>query len=162
MDGSTITLVILGLLIFSVLCFKRALTLKKRHGGWVKSKEGVGHIGANFSQFTDSTKQVEPGLTMNTEDEVKATIESSLVRLSQQMKKAEMDKVDFHYEGAVLKVYKLLKNGNRYKRPIVTLFYNERNASGKWCVEVGGGRETFLLIDDAMTVLISTAKEMAS
>ncbi|AWX99526.1 hypothetical protein A8139_05605 [Marinomonas primoryensis] len=288
MEGGTVIIVILGLLIFSGLCLKRALTLKKRQGGWAKPNEDTGYIGANSSPYSGSakkeqprpadnyvgknpskklkawdkdlgelwhgskeiefdylnsrkmsstrkvvihrllisekgdlvfrglcllrkttrtflvksiaskvryegrlidpfifieeelgiiidakdliadlpsiydepgsiplaTKQDEPWPTTITDDDVKTAIEGSLVRLSELIEKAEIGEVDFHFEGAVLKVYKLFKNGNRYKHPIVTLFYNENNASRKWCVETEEEKESFPLIDDAMKALI--------
>jgi hypothetical protein len=59
MEGGTVIIVILGLLIFAVLCFKRALTLKKRQGGWVNPKKDNGYIGADTSPHIKSTIQKE-------------------------------------------------------------------------------------------------------
>ncbi|WP_111637452.1 hypothetical protein [Marinomonas shanghaiensis] len=76
MEGGTVIIVILGLLIFSVLCFKRALTLKKRQGEWVKPKEDTGYIGADTSPYIKSTikkeeKQPKTKSRMTTSDSSK-------------------------------------------------------------------------------------------
>lgn len=103
----------------------------------------------------EATKQDEPWPTMITDDDIKAAIEESLVRLSEKLEKAEIGEVDFHFEEIGMEVYKLFKNGKRQKYPFAVLYYDENNASKKWCVETEDERETFPLVDDAMKALIN-------
>ncbi len=109
-----------------------------------------------------SSKLNEPWPTLITPDDFKHAIEDSLAKFKTEIDDIKSDKIDIAFNGSQLELYKCFKNGNRYKQPTVTVFYNEKNTSRKWSVSTQDGKESFALIDDAIQKLIVFGHDMKS